>query len=63
MDEKIQVCAVYPNGLVRVYDRVPKNGGPRRFVRSEQFSSYGKAVQFAIEFEAKEREELARQFV
>lgn len=55
MDDNIHVCTVYVDGSVRIYGLAPKGKGPRPFVRAMKFSSYGKALQFALEFEDKER--------
>ena len=54
--ENIEVAAVFNTGVVDIYG--PQQNGVRPFVRSQQFSSYGKALQFAHEFEQKQ---LARQ--
>jgi len=51
--EEINVAAVFTNGQVRIYGPAQR-GGIRRFVDSKQFSSYGKALQFAHEFEQKQ---------
>lgn len=54
--ENIEVAVVFNNGVVDIYG--PQQNGVRPFVRSQQFSSYGKALQFAHEFEQRQ---LARQ--
>jgi len=50
--EKIEVAAVFKDGTVDVYG--PQQNGVRPFVRSQQFSSYGRALQFAHEFEQRQ---------
>jgi hypothetical protein len=60
MDNQIQVCVVYPDGVVRIYGRMPKDSDVRPFVKALVFPTYGHAVQFAVEFEVKERAELKK---
>ena len=57
MKEDIEVVAVYADGAVKIYGSVGSNG-TRPFVGNKKFSSYGKALQFAHEFEQRQ---LARQ--
>jgi hypothetical protein len=56
-DSDIQVCAVYMDGSVRIYGAVPKlpRVGLRPFIETKQFSTYGKALQFAQDFEEKQK--------
>jgi len=51
--EKIQVVGVCGNEAT-IYN-MPDKWGFRAFVRREQFSNYGQARQFAVEFEEKQR--------
>lgn len=55
MDTYIQVVAVYLDGSVRIYGVAPKSSNVRPFVKVLKFQTYGKAVQFAVEFEEKQR--------
>ena len=49
---RIEVAAVYIDGMVRIYGPVPKKGNKDRpFIRAMQFQTYGQALQFAIDFE------------
>ena len=50
--DNIQVVAVYTDGSVRIYGVAPKGSKVRPLVKTLQFTSYGRAVQFAVEFEA-----------
>jgi hypothetical protein len=55
MDDNIQVCAVYVDGFVSIYGVAPKRSKVRPFLRTLKFTSYGKAVTFALEFEENQR--------
>lgn len=55
MDTYIQVCAVYADGFVRIYGVAPKGSNVRPLLKTLEFVSYGKALQFAVEFEEQQR--------
>jgi len=55
MDNNIQVVTVYVDGTVCIYGAAPKGNWPRKFIRAMKFSTYGKALQFAIEFEEEQK--------
>lgn len=55
MDNDIQVVAVYTDGVVQIYGVAPRGRNIRPLLKTLKFTSYGKAVQFAVEFEAKQR--------
>ena len=55
MDENIQVCAVFTDGTVKIFGVQHKPGQDRQYIQSRTFPSYGKALQFAIEYEDKQR--------
>lgn len=65
MDINIQVCVVYVDGTVRIYGQQPRDGGSRQYIKTlrsaSKYPSYGKALQFAREFEEKQIEDFVQQ--
>ena len=59
-DDKINVAAVFPDGLVKFYGELDTQTGTRPYLRSEQYSNYGQAKVRADEFEEGERAALIR---
>lgn len=58
MDIDIQVCAVYTDGVVRIYS-IKFLG--RKFLKALKFKTYGAALQFAQEFEDKQRQPILKE--
>lgn len=59
-DANINVMVVFPDGTAVTYGQADEVTGLRRRLFSRQYPNYGSAVLAAAEYEAKGREERAR---
>lgn len=53
---KCQVAAVLEDGIVRIYGAVQPNG-VRPFLEQRQFTNRGQALEFAREFDQRQRQQ------
>lgn len=55
LDDDINVATVEPDGTVKIYGPIYREGEPRRYVRTVHFQNYGQGKLYADEYEDGER--------